>query len=83
MQVSCFSIFKTSETDDTERSSPIEESGMKSKTESTDELIDSKDHVNVIFIGHVGKYKSFTQKEHVCKICMDDEYISLISSLLI
>ena len=38
-----------------ERASPTEEVVVESKTEGTDDLLDSKDHVNVIFIGHVGR----------------------------
>ena len=37
------------------RSSPTEEISTKSKAETSEEFLDSKDHVNVIFIGHVGK----------------------------
>ena len=42
-------------TEDVERASPTEQVAVESKTESTDDLLDSKDHVNVIFIGHVGR----------------------------
>lgn len=39
--------------DDT--SSPTEDIPAKSKDDVADELLDLKDHVNVIFIGHVGR----------------------------
>jgi len=45
-------------TADVERASPTEEVVVESKTEGTDDLLDSKDHVNVIFIGHVDAGKS-------------------------
>ena len=39
-----------------ERLSPTEENGTKSKKDIVDDMFDAKDHVNVIFIGHVGKF---------------------------